>query len=127
MTRDPETIQKAIDTLEEAIALELKKIDTMRELRRALMIGKIAPGVFEKGVKARTHVEGGMTYSMMGNYPGPKSEFVVTQVDGDMEVRVPLYGVPLELWPEPMVKAFRYARRDTYKKLAGETNDQPTA
>lgn len=127
MTRDPETIQKAIDTLEQAIELELKKIETMRELRRALMIGKIAPGVFEPGVKARTRVEGGLTYCTFGDCPGPKSEFVVTQVDGDMEVRVSLYDVPLELWPEPMVKAFRYLRRDKYKQLAGETNDVAAA
>jgi hypothetical protein len=129
MTRDPETIQKAIDTLQQAIDLELKKIETMRELRRALMIGKIAPGIFEPGVKAKISVEGGMTYSMMagGEFPGPKSEFVVTQSEGDMEVRVPLYDVPLELWPEHMLKAFRIARRDKYKELVGEPNVQPAA
>jgi hypothetical protein len=119
VTRDPETIQKAIDALDASIELELKKIETMCELRRALMIGKIAPGIFEPGVKVRTRVEGGLTYSaMFGDVPGKDTQFVVSQVDGPLEVKVPLYDVPLELWSEKMVRALRFVRRQTYDRLS---------
>jgi hypothetical protein len=128
-TRDPETIQKAIDKLGELIALQLKQIETERELRRALMIMKIAPTIDFK-TKVRTRTEG-MHYSALGGDVVQRNTvFVVSDANG-LEVKVPIFDVPTELWPE-RDRQLRYVKRSYPNIYAGIVaregiNDQPTA
>ena len=119
MTRDPETLAKAIATIDELLVLEVRRTGTLRELRRVLMICQLAPDMLEPGVKATIRVEGGLTYSHFGDCPSVRSLFVVRSSKG-VEVRKPLFEVPLELWPEHMAEALRRREPKKYKQLAGE-------
>lgn len=128
-TRDPETIQKAIDKLGELIELEHKQIELQRELRRALMIMKIAPTIDFK-TKVRTRIEGMHYSAVVGNVVQRNTVFVVSDANG-LEVKVPIFDVPTDLWPE-REKQLRYVKRSYPNIYAGIVareglNDQPTA
>lgn len=120
MTRDPEVIRKAIVATQQLIELELQKIETLRQLERSLQIAALHPGVFEGG-KVRTSVEGKMTYSSyLGDIPTKETEFVIRPEKGE-EVRIPLFQVPMELWPAKMPSALKRMHPNMYARIISQS------
>lgn len=114
--KDPAIIRKAIDTLDELMALEAKQIETQKELKRALLIMLAAPAVDFSG-KVRTDIRGRLHYShLMGDTPSKDTTFHVIPEIGE-EVIVPLFDVHPDLWRDNMFRNLKRHMPGTYAKI----------
>lgn len=122
MPRDAATARAAADNVAQLIELELKKIETLRELRRALLLMAIVPNIFDMG-KVRTQVIGKMAYStIFGDTPTSETLFVLIPEKGE-QVEVPLFDVPMELWPDKMAENLKRRSPLTYTRLTRHEGD----
>lgn len=100
MNRDPTTLRKAIDSIDELIVLESQKVETLRKLKQCLLVFELVPDVAQDGVKCTTvedHNYGGLGIKRICNLT-----LRVHLKDGS-ERTFPMTEVDEALWPEGTV------------------------
>lgn len=107
-----ENNQDLLDKLQESIDLHYKQIETMKQMRRLVMLSNIMDMPIKEitgKVSTSVHAYGRPLYSK----PWLENEFVI-KLDGDEVVRKTLINVPLEFWPEDVRAEYeRVQRRKT--------------
>ena len=89
---------KLFEQMDKLIELETKKIELMRQLKRAYMLANVV-GMHPKDIK------GGLSTYIYTNgaplYARPwRTQELVVRLDGEEVARKKLIDVPLELWPD---------------------------
>jgi hypothetical protein len=126
--RDPEHLAKVIRMTEQLIELELQKIETMRQLVKALRLATITPEVW-KGVLT-TKIDGRTVWSYLvgGELPTKDTDFVVLS-NGEEVARQRLFETHTSLWPKDMLeRSLKGMYRETVKKIVErekEASDVP--
>lgn len=109
--------QELFDKLQESIDLHYKQIETMKQLRRLVMLSNIMDMPIKEitgKVSTSIHTYGRPLYSK----PWLDNEFVI-KLDGEEVVRKKLATVPLEFWPDDVRAEYeRQQKRNTRKANA---------
>jgi len=90
--------QELLDKLQESIDLHYKQIETMKQMRRLVMLSNIMDMPIKEitgNVSTSVHTYGRPLYSK----PWLENELVI-KLDGEEVVRKKLATVPLEFWPD---------------------------
>ena len=104
--------QELLDKLQGSIDLHYKQIETMKQMRRLVMLSNIMDRPIKEitgKVSTSVHAYGRPLYSK----PWLEDEFVI-ELDGEEVVRKKLVTVPLEFWPDD-VRA-EYERQEKRNK-----------
>jgi len=107
---------KLFEQMDKLIELELKKIELMRQLKRAYMLANVIgqhPNQIKGKLSTYVYTNGAPLYAR----PWRTQELVV-RLDGEEVARKKLIDVPLDLWPED-IRA-EYERQQ--KRNKKETN-----
>ena len=99
-----ENNQELLDKLQESIDLHYKQIETMKQMRRLVMLSNIMgmpPKEITGKVSTSVHAYGAPLYARPW-----RTEELVVRLDGEEVVRKKLIDVPLDLWPEDIRAAY---------------------
>lgn len=106
---------KLFEMMDDLIELELKKVDLMRQLKKAYMLANVI-GQHPSQIKGRlaTHIQtnGAPLYAR----PWRTRELVV-RLDGEEVARKKLIDVPLDLWPEDIRAEFERQQKRNKKEI----------
>ena len=108
---------KLFEQMDQLIELETKKIELMRQLKRAYMLANVIgqhPNQIKGKLTTSVHTYGRPLYSK----PWLENEFVI-KLDGEEVVRKKLIDVPLELWPDDVRAEYERQQKRNKRK---ETN-----
>lgn len=112
---------RLFDLLDEMIGLEMKKVDLLRELKRAYLLANVIgrhPNQIKGKLSTAVLTYGAPLYAR----PWRTHELVV-RLDGEEVARKKLIDVPLDLWPED-VRA-EYARWQKRTKRRNGNIEEP--
>jgi hypothetical protein len=109
-----ENNQKLLDQLQESIDLHYKQIETMKQMRRLVMLSSIMDMPLKEitgKVSVVVHTYGAPPYARPW-----RTEELVIKLDGEEVVRKKLLDVPLDLWPEDIRAEYERQERRNKRK-----------
>lgn len=108
---------KLFDSLDKLIELELKKVELLRQLKKAYMLANVIgqhPNQIKGKLTTAVHTYDAPLYAR----PWRTQELVV-RLDGEEVARKKLIDVPLDLWPEDIRAEYERQQKRNKRK---ETN-----
>ena len=105
---------KLFEQMDELIELELKKVELLRQLKKAYMLANVIgqhPNQIKGKLTTAVHTYGAPLYAR----PWRTQELVV-RLDGEEVARKKLIDVPLDLWPEDIRAEYERQQKRNMRK-----------
>lgn len=105
---------KLFEQMDELIELELKKVELLRQLKKAYMLANVIgqhPNQIKGKLTTAVHTYGAPLYVRQG-----RTQELVVRLDGEEVARKKLIDVPLDLWPEDIRAEYERQQKRNMRK-----------